>query len=90
MCGWGDNNTKYYLLGTPIVWWGSTVALGVGLVAFVVYLMRMQRRYVDMEPAEWDQFLYAGKIAFFGWVLHYGSSTLSFASIYVGADARSL
>ncbi|KZV66535.1 glycosyltransferase family 39 protein [Peniophora sp. CONT] len=71
MCGWGDNNTKYYLLGTPIIWWGSTIALVVGLVSFVVYLMRMQRRYVDMEPAEWDQFLYAGKIAFFGWFLHY-------------------
>ena len=24
MCGWGDQQQKYYLLGTPIVWWGGT------------------------------------------------------------------
>ncbi|KAI0035055.1 glycosyltransferase family 39 protein [Vararia minispora EC-137] len=71
MCGWGDNNTKYYLLGTPVVWWGSTISLFVGVGALVVYLMRQQRRYVDMEPREWDQFLYVGKIAFLGWFLHF-------------------
>ncbi|KAI0063415.1 glycosyltransferase family 39 protein [Artomyces pyxidatus] len=71
MCGWGDNQTKYYLLGTPIIWWGSTVSLIVGLSAFALYMFRAQRRYVDMEPREWDHFLYVGKVAFFGWFLHY-------------------
>ncbi|KAJ6612240.1 glycosyltransferase family 39 protein [Mycena sp. CBHHK59/15] len=58
MCGWGDTQTKYYLLGNPIVWWG-------------VYLLRMQRKYMDMDANEWDHFLYVGKVAFFGWALHY-------------------
>lgn len=50
MCGWGDDQPKYYLLGTPVIWWGSTISLGLSLLALVVYLMRAQRRYVDMEP----------------------------------------
>ncbi|KAG6847367.1 hypothetical protein H0H93_008596, partial [Arthromyces matolae] len=53
MCGWGDNQIKYYLLGTPVIAWGGS------------------RKFVDMEPREWDHFLYVGKIAFFGWALHY-------------------
>ncbi|GBE81826.1 Dolichyl-phosphate-mannose--protein mannosyltransferase 2 [Sparassis crispa] len=71
MCGWGDNQTKYYLLGTPIIWWGGTISLGAGLLAFGVYLLRMQRKFVDMEPREWDHFLYVGKVAFVGWFLHF-------------------
>jgi len=71
MCGWGDNQTKYYLMGTPIIWWGSTFSLAFSLLALGVYLLRQQRKYVDMEPREWEQFLYVGKIAFFGWALHY-------------------
>ena len=65
MCGWGDGQTKYYLLGTPIIWWGSTISLGLGLLAFVVYLMRMQRKYVDMEPSEYTYFLNCGQVAHF-------------------------
>lgn len=50
MCGWGDNQTKYYLLGTPVIWWSGTASLGISLVVFVVYLLRMQRKYVDFAP----------------------------------------
>ncbi|KZT23996.1 glycosyltransferase family 39 protein [Neolentinus lepideus HHB14362 ss-1] len=71
MCGWGDTQTKYYLLGTPVIWWGSTASLFVFLTALGVYLLRQQRKYVDMEPREWEHFLYVGKIAFVGWFLHY-------------------
>ena len=51
MCGWGDNQLKYYLLGNPIVWWGGTMSLGVAVLVFVVYILRMHRKYVDMEPS---------------------------------------
>lgn len=71
MCGWGDNQIKYYLLGTPVIAWGGSVSLIVGLLSFGVYLLRRQRKYIDMEPREWDHYLYVGKIAFFGWALHY-------------------
>ncbi|KAF6750485.1 Fibrillarin-domain-containing protein [Ephemerocybe angulata] len=71
MCGWGDNQIKYYFMGTPVVWWGSTIGLVVALLTFAVYTLRWQRKYNDMDAREWDHFLYVGKIAFFGWAFHY-------------------
>ncbi|KIL67087.1 glycosyltransferase family 39 protein [Amanita muscaria Koide BX008] len=71
MCGWEDTRIKYYLLGNPVVWWAGTASLFVALLVLGVYLLRMQRKYVDMEPREWDHFLYVGKVALFGWLLHY-------------------
>jgi dolichyl-phosphate-mannose-protein mannosyltransferase len=58
MCGWGDNQTKYYLLGTPIIWWGGGLSLIFALFALGVYLMRMQRKYVDMEPSMFTHWLH--------------------------------
>ena len=52
MCGWGANQAKYYLLGTPVIWWGSTLSLCVAVTAMGVYLLRRQRKYVDMEPSK--------------------------------------
>jgi dolichyl-phosphate-mannose-protein mannosyltransferase len=49
MCGWADNQIKYYLLGTPIVWWSGTFSLIFSLIALGIYLLRMQRRYNDFE-----------------------------------------
>lgn len=50
MCGWGDTQMKYYLMGTPIIWWGSTVSLGVAMLTLAVYWLRAQRKYMDMDP----------------------------------------
>lgn len=52
MCGWGDNQTKYYLIGTPIIWWGTSLSLIISLGALVMYLLRQQRKYVDMDPSK--------------------------------------
>ena len=52
MCGWGDQQTKYYLLGTPIIWWASATSM-IASVAFLgIYLIRQQRKYKDFEPGE--------------------------------------
>lgn len=75
MCGWGDNQIKFYLLGTPIIWWGSTISLFVGLGLVGWYIARMQRQYKDWKAGEWDNWLWAGKVAFFGWALHFCEST---------------
>ncbi|KAJ1566738.1 Protein O-mannosyltransferase 2, partial [Cladochytrium tenue] len=47
MCGWGDKDVKFFLLGHPIVWWGTAVSLGVVVLLFAVYLVRAQRRIND-------------------------------------------
>ena len=51
MCGWGDQQVKYYLVGLPVIWWGGTISLVLGAAAAAVYVMRQQRKYVDMEPS---------------------------------------
>jgi dolichyl-phosphate-mannose--protein O-mannosyl transferase len=51
MCAWVNMQTKYYLIGTPIIWWGATASLVISVLAFCTYVFRMQRRSVDMEPS---------------------------------------
>ncbi len=49
MCGWGADQPKFYLMGTPVIWWASTISLFVAVLALGVYLLRAQRKYVDMD-----------------------------------------
>ncbi|KAJ2967732.1 hypothetical protein NQ176_g9521 [Zarea fungicola] len=71
MCGWDDNIVKYFLLGNPFVYWGSTISLGlVGLVV-VWYILRWQRGFKDLNESEVDQIHYAGIYPVIGWFLHY-------------------
>ncbi|MCJ1276195.1 Protein O-mannosyltransferase 2 [Puttea exsequens] len=71
MCGWDDNTVKYFLLGNPLVYWGSTASLVafVGLIAW--YLVRWQRGYVELKPSEIDEIHYSGVYPVIGWFLHY-------------------
>lgn len=50
MCGWGPQQLKYYLIGTPLIWMGSTISLIISVFLLGFYLFRQQRKYVDMEP----------------------------------------
>ncbi|KAG0362241.1 Protein O-mannosyltransferase 2 [Gamsiella multidivaricata] len=71
MCGWGDDKIKFYLLGNPIVWWSGTLSILVFMSTCALYIIRRQRKFQDISPAEWEQFQYAGKILVGGWFLHY-------------------
>ncbi|EXF84757.1 dolichyl-phosphate-mannose-protein mannosyltransferase [Colletotrichum fioriniae PJ7] len=71
MCGWDDNIVKYFLLGNPLVYWGSTAGLGVFALVVVWYLIRWQRGYNDLNSKEIDQIHYAGLYPVAGWFLHY-------------------
>ncbi|KAK1639394.1 dolichyl-phosphate-mannose-protein mannosyltransferase [Colletotrichum phormii] len=71
MCGWDDNIVKYFLLGNPLVYWGSTAGLGVFALVIVWYLIRWQRGFNDLNSKEIDQIHYAGLYPVAGWFLHY-------------------
>ncbi|RKP12137.1 glycosyltransferase family 39 protein [Piptocephalis cylindrospora] len=71
MCGWESDRIRYFLIGNPIVWWSSTVAILLYGVATLYYLVRTKRRCVDWTPAGWVYFQDVGKLVVGGWFLHY-------------------
>jgi dolichyl-phosphate-mannose-protein mannosyltransferase len=71
MCGWDDKIVKYFLLGNPAVYWGSTASLGIVALIAVFYLLRWQRGFDDLKPSDIDRIQYAGLYPIAGWFLHY-------------------
>ncbi|KAF1831050.1 PMT-domain-containing protein [Decorospora gaudefroyi] len=71
MCSWNDDIVKYFLLGNPAVYWGSTASLGIFALIVAFYLIRWQRGYNDLKPSEIDQIHYSGIYPVIGWFLHY-------------------
>ncbi|KAF7595129.1 Protein O-mannosyltransferase 2 [Aspergillus hancockii] len=71
MCSWDDNTIKYYLLGNPSVYWGSTLSLGVFGLLVIWYLVRWQRGYNELSQANIDHIHYSGLYPVIGWILHY-------------------
>ena len=62
---------KYFLLGNPFVYWGSTASLGIFGLIVAWYVVRWQRGYNDLKQTEIDQIHYSGIYPVIGWVLHY-------------------
>lgn len=85
MCSWDDKTVKYFLLGNPLVYWGSTASLVYFALLVLYYLVRHQRGYTDLvtktfsssapysSQQQWyiDQLHYAGVYPVLGWFLHY-------------------
>ncbi|KAJ3332440.1 Protein O-mannosyltransferase 2, partial [Kappamyces sp. JEL0680] len=80
MCGWGDHEIKYYLIGNPLIWWGTTAAMVVLAGSVLIYTIRAARGSVDFLPRkltrrsaadEWSNFVFASKVGLLGWFLHY-------------------
>lgn len=74
MCGWGVENVKYYMIGSP----GTTLPSTFGVLAFFIvvlyFLLRWQRQFVDFpttQPLRLKQFLMGGIYPMFGWGLHF-------------------
>lgn len=47
MSGWGFNSIKYYLLGHPLIWWGSAVSVALFVIIVIVYLARGRKDWPD-------------------------------------------
>ncbi|RKF58664.1 Dolichyl-phosphate-mannose--protein mannosyltransferase 2 [Golovinomyces cichoracearum] len=71
MCSWDDSTVKYFLLGNPIVFWGSTASLVTFIALVFWYIVRWQRGYTELSQANIDRLHYIGLYLFLGWVLHY-------------------
>lgn len=71
MCSWDDNTVKYFLLGNPFVYWGSTASLGIFALLVAWYTLRWQRGYVELNFLDIDHIHYSGLYPVIGWFLHY-------------------
>lgn len=71
MCGWDDKIVKYFLLGNPFVYWGSTAGLGVFALLVAWYTIRWQRGYKELSQGDIDHIEYSGFYPVLGWFLHY-------------------
>jgi dolichyl-phosphate-mannose-protein mannosyltransferase len=71
MCGWNDDIIKYFLLGNPMVYWGSTASLGVTGLIVLWYLLRWQRGFRDLKQSDIDHIHYSALYPVAGWFLHY-------------------
>ena len=71
MCGWDDNIVKYFLLGNPFVYWGSTAALGGFGLLLAWYLIRWQRGYKELSQRDIDHIHFSGLYPVAGWFLHF-------------------
>lgn len=71
MCGWDAHTTKYFLLGNPLVYWGSTLSLVIFGIMAVYHVLRWQRSAKVLSDKQIDQMIYAGLYPAIGWFLHY-------------------
>ncbi|KAJ1507468.1 Protein O-mannosyltransferase 2 [Coelomomyces lativittatus] len=69
MCSWGDTDIKFYMLGNPLVWWFSSVSLGVYVITWCGYQVRAKCHYA--YPTMYPRFVYLGKYLLGAWFLHY-------------------
>lgn len=71
MCSWDDDVIKYFLLGNPIVYWGSTASLVIFASIVAWYAVRWQRGYPDLTQKDIQHIQYSGLYPFIGWFAHY-------------------
>lgn len=71
MCSWDDSVVKYFLLGNPAVYWGSTASIALFGLLILWYLLRWQRGYKDLTPTDIDHIHYSGLYPLVSWCLHY-------------------
>merc|ERR1712122_231589 len=69
----GDDKSRVYLLGNPIIWWGNIVFLLIFLIVYTWSSLKSQRGVTE-SPAvveEREKTLVTSAWLFLGWCLHY-------------------
>lgn len=73
MCSWSVDDTKYFLIGNPVVTWFSTLSVGLLIILFAVILFKWRRERVKFEifGTNWNSLLAQGLLPLFGWWFHF-------------------
>ncbi|KAM3068272.1 Dolichyl-phosphate-mannose--protein mannosyltransferase 1 [Clarireedia jacksonii] len=68
---WGKDNRQIYLIGNPIIWWSSTVAVVIFVAFKGLAVLRWQRGFRDYDNTVFKRFDYEIGTSVLGWALHY-------------------
>lgn len=68
---WGKDHRQIYLIGNPVVWWSSTIAVGIYIIFKGLSVLRWQRGYKDHDNINFKRFDYEIGISVLGWAFHY-------------------
>jgi dolichyl-phosphate-mannose-protein mannosyltransferase len=68
---WGKDNRQIYLIGNPIIWWSSTLAIVVFAVFKGLAVLRWQRGFKDYNNTVFKRFDYEIGSSVLGWAFHY-------------------
>ena len=68
---WGKDNRQIYLLGNPVVWYSSTLAIAIYFVFKGLSVLRWQRGYKDYDNVNFKRFDYEIGTSVLGWAFHY-------------------
>eukprot|EP00092_Neocalanus_flemingeri_P019544 GFUD01021174.1.p1 GENE.GFUD01021174.1~~GFUD01021174.1.p1 ORF type:complete len:722 (+),score=149.03 GFUD01021174.1:268-2433(+) len=69
----GDDKTRIYLLGNPVIWWANIVFLIIFLIIYSYSSLKSQRGVLESPEitAERENTMLAASWLFLGWSLHY-------------------
>lgn len=70
MCGWGDDDTKFFLMGNPVVTWLSNIGIVFGAIYMLFTLFKYQRQCENTGILT-DTLIAQCILPILGWVLHY-------------------
>ncbi|BEJ13148.1 hypothetical protein CspHIS471_0303220 [Cutaneotrichosporon sp. HIS471] len=68
---WVKDHRQVYLVGNPVIWWSSTVAIGLFLAFRGLLILRAKRGYRDLYQAKTAFYDEVCSFLVMGWALHY-------------------
>ena len=68
---WGGDHRQIYLIGNPVVWYSSTLAIVIYVLVKGFAVLRWQRGYEDYSMTNFKRFDYEIGMTVLGWAFHY-------------------
>lgn len=68
---WGKDHRQIYLMGNPVIWIASTIAVAIYVVIKGLAVLRWQRGYKDYSVINFKRFDYEVGTMVLGWAFHY-------------------
>jgi len=68
---WGKDHRQIYLMGNPVIWLSSTVAIAIWVIFKGLAVLRWQRGFRDYANSTFKRFDYDIGMTVLGWAFHY-------------------